>query len=191
MQSRMDPMKLTSHVNSPAINKSLVEYAERKFRQLVSGLSKFEQQIGLSMIHDWYRNERKQQVIEKWKQPKTNTDVKAAKLTILHYNIRHFYSNQCDLLDMITHRIPMIISLNEFGSPIPEKTIKQLLFSYNIVMKAGTNSHGGVVLAINKKLNEIPINSPESNIVAAEITINDETFIIASIYSPRNEKLSL
>ncbi|CAF1530324.1 unnamed protein product [Adineta ricciae] len=97
----------------------------------------------------------------------------------------------CDLLDMITHHIPMIISLNELGSPIPEKTIKQLLFSYNIVMKAGTNSYGGVVLAINKKLNAIPINSPEPNIVAAETTINDETFIIASIYSPRNEKLSL
>ncbi|CAF4829068.1 unnamed protein product, partial [Rotaria magnacalcarata] len=72
---------------------------------------------------------------------------------------------------------PSIISLNELGSLVPEKIIKRLLFSYNVYTKEGTNSHGGVVLAVNKRLKSHLVEINEPNVIAARITIENEQFI--------------
>ncbi|CAF1927041.1 unnamed protein product [Rotaria magnacalcarata] len=86
---------------------------------------------------------------------------------------------------------PSIISLNELGSLVPEKIIKRFLFSYNVYTKEGTNSHGGVVLAVNKRLKSHLVEINEPNVIAARITIENEQFIAASIYSPPKEPLPL
>ncbi|CAF4851787.1 unnamed protein product, partial [Rotaria sp. Silwood2] len=86
---------------------------------------------------------------------------------------------------------PTIISLNELGTCVPDKIIKQLLFSYNIFTNKGTNPHGGVVLAIDKRLNAIQLKIEELNIVAVQLIIKNQTYAIVSIYSPPNESLPL
>jgi hypothetical protein len=92
---------------------------------------------------------------------------------------------------MINAFSPSIISLNELGTNVPKKTIAQLLYSDNIFSKEGTNSHGGVVLAVDKRIlcQHIDINQP--NIVAVRIRIEDQQFDVASIYSLPAEKLPL
>ncbi|CAF4905657.1 unnamed protein product [Rotaria sp. Silwood1] len=92
---------------------------------------------------------------------------------------------------MVTQYNPTIISLNELGTHVPDKTIKQLLFSYNIFTNKGTNPHGGVVLAIDKKLNSIQIKIDQLNIVAVQLIIKNQTYAIVSTYSPPNEPLHL
>ncbi|CAF4797729.1 unnamed protein product [Rotaria sp. Silwood1] len=92
---------------------------------------------------------------------------------------------------MVTQYNPTIISLNELGTHVPDKTIKQLLFSYNIFTNKGTNPHGGVVLAIDKKLNSIQIKIDQLNIVAVQLIIKNQTYAIVSTYSPPNEPLPL
>ncbi|CAF4534831.1 unnamed protein product, partial [Rotaria sp. Silwood2] len=110
---------------------------------------------------------------------------------MLHYNVRYFYSNQADLIDMVNVYYPSIISLNELGTVIPDKIIKQLLFSYNVYTKQGTNPHGGVVLAIDKRLKCELMDVNEPNTIAALVTIERQQFIVASIYSPPTEQLPL
>ena len=78
-----------------------------------------------------------------------NIDELSSCLTLLHFNIFHFYSNQTDLVSIVQKHSPTI---NELGTVVPTKTIKQSLFSYNIYKVEGTNSHDGVVLAIDKKV---------------------------------------
>ena len=112
-------------------------------------------------------------------------------LSLLHYNIRNFYSNQADLLDMVSSLSPSIISLNELGTVVPVKTIKQLLFSYQVYATEGTNAHGGAVLAIEKRLKPLPMEINDLNMVAAEITIESRSFVVASVYSPPTERLPL
>ncbi|CAF0858251.1 unnamed protein product [Adineta steineri] len=105
--------------------------------------------------------------------------------------MRSFYSNQDDLKEMISDNCPAIISLNELGTVIPNKLIKQLFFSYNIYTKEGTNSHGGVVLAVDKKLKCHLIDMNEPNIIAVQTLINNKEYVIASIYSPPAERLPI
>ncbi|CAF3649281.1 unnamed protein product [Rotaria socialis] len=105
--------------------------------------------------------------------------------------MRHFYSNQVNLVEIVNTISPTIISLNELGTVVPAKTIEQLLFSCNVYVKEGTNYHGGVVLATDKKLKCQPISIDEPNIVAVRVIIEDQLFIVASIYSPPTEALPL
>ena len=86
---------------------------------------------------------------------------------------------------------PAIISLNELGTSIPEKVIKQSLFSCNVYVKEGTNSHGGVVLAIDKKLKSIALDINEPNVIAARIMLKAHQIVIASVYSPPTERVPL
>ena len=124
---------------------------------------------------------------QQYKQPK----ITSKYLTLLHYNIRSFYSNQVELVEMINMYAPAIISLNELGTSIPEKVIKQSLFSYNVYVKEGTNSHGGVVLAIDKKLKSIALDINEPNVITARIMLKAHQIVIASVYSPPTERVPL
>ncbi|CAF4285393.1 unnamed protein product [Rotaria sp. Silwood2] len=54
-----------------------------------------------------------------------------------------------------------------------------------------TNPHGGVVLAVDKKLNSIQIKIDQLNIVAVQLIIKNQTCAIVSIYSPPNELLPI
>ncbi|CAF3117250.1 unnamed protein product [Rotaria socialis] len=105
--------------------------------------------------------------------------------------MRNFFSDQCELLDIVVQYNPTIISLNELGTNVPDKIIKQRLFSYNIFSNKGTNSHGGVVLTVDKKLNTIQLKLDQLNIVAVQIILKNQIYAIVSIYSPPNETLSL
>ncbi|CAF4894448.1 unnamed protein product, partial [Rotaria sp. Silwood2] len=53
------------------------------------------------------------------------------------------------------------------------------------------NPHGGVVLAIDKRLKAIQLKIEELNIVAVQLIIKNQTYAIVSIYSPPNESLPL
>jgi UTP:GlnB (protein PII) uridylyltransferase len=80
------------------------------------------------------------ELIVRWLQNYHEPKSALIPLSILQYNIRYFYSNQYELLDMIIRYNLTIISLNELGTIIPRKTLEKLLFSYNIFMKQGSNN---------------------------------------------------
>ncbi|CAF1600172.1 unnamed protein product [Rotaria magnacalcarata] len=92
---------------------------------------------------------------------------------------------------MISQHNPTVISLNELGTIVSDKTIKQLLFSYNIFRSKGTNSHGGAVLTVDKKPNALPLNIHQLNCVAFQVIVKNQTYVLASIYSPPNEPVPL
>jgi hypothetical protein len=47
------------------------------------------------------------------------------------------------------------------------------------------------VLAVDKKLNAIPLNIDQLNTVAVHVIIKNKTYTVASIYSPPNEPVPL
>ena len=110
-------------------------------------------------------------------------------LSLLHFNIRHFYSDQADLVDMLNINCSSTISISELGTVVPDKTIKRLLFSYNICINKGSNTYGGVVLGIDKKLMSHSIEVDEPNIVTARVTVASNQILVASIYSPPTEQI--
>ncbi|CAM2708417.1 unnamed protein product [Rotaria socialis] len=158
---------------------------------MCSNLSKFQKKTSRAAFNEWNNTANKRKVINKWLQNENQPITQTTPLSILHYNIRYFYSNQSELLDIISRFNPMIISLNELGTYVSEKAIKQHLFSYNIFTSRGTNSHGGVVLAIDKKFNVIQLDINELNIIAVQLIYNNQTYLIVSTYSPPQEPLPL
>ncbi|CAF2070985.1 unnamed protein product [Rotaria magnacalcarata] len=137
----------------------------------------------------WARNI--QDLSNSWQQQYHQPEFPSTALSVLHYNIRYFYSNQSDLIDMVNVYYPSIVSINELGTVVPNKIIKQLLFSYNVYTKEGTNPHGGVVLAIDKRLKCELMDINEPNIIAVQVTIEQQHFVVASIYSPPTDQLPL
>jgi hypothetical protein len=137
----------------------------------------------------WCRN--LQELAIRWQPTDILPSPPPTSLSLLHYNIRNFYSNQAELLEMVSSLSPPIISLNELGTVVPIKTIKQLLFSYQVYATEGTNAHGRAVLAIEKGLKPLPIEISDLNMVAAKVTIDCRSFVVASVYSPPTERLPL
>jgi len=167
------------------------KYAELslQFEKLNTNTSSFQLNPGLSILEEWCWTRSRDELIDNWLQQYMEPNSSSIPLSLLHYNIQYFYSNQYALIDMIHKYKPSIISLNELGAVTPQKALEKLLFSYNIFMKEGSNTHGGVVLAIDKKLKAVPIELPQSNIVAVTLINGYKSYTIASIYSPPNEPL--
>jgi hypothetical protein len=167
-----------------------IELSE-KLIPLLHNLSSHQIQLGLDVLQDFCWTRGLDELSHYWMQQYKQPESSSLGVSILHYNIRYFYSNQVDFIAMVEVNSPTIISLNELGTCVPDKTIKQLLFSYNVFKKDGTNSHGGAVIAIDKRIKcqQIEINEP--NMVAVRIIINDQQVVVASIYSPPKEQLPL
>ena len=167
-----------------------VELSE-KLLPLLYDLFSRQKQIGLTTLQDCCWTWNMDDLSKYWQQQYCQPKISSSCLSLLHYHIQYFYSNQADLIEMVNLYSPTIISLNELSTLIPDKIIEQLLFSYNVYTKKGTNSHGGVVLAVDKKLKSQLIEIDELNVLAARITIESQQFVVTSIYSPPTEQLPL
>jgi hypothetical protein len=73
-------------------------------------------QLALNILEEWCWTYPRQTLFDKWQLLHQQPQPTTSNLTLLHYNIRNFYSNQCDLLDIIEKYNPLIISLNELGT---------------------------------------------------------------------------
>lgn len=158
---------------------------------LMHDLSIHQRQIGSEILSEFCSARNSQEVTILWEQECRHPIVQSKPMTIIHYNIRHFYANQVDLVDLIDQHSPSIVSINELGTLIPKRTIQRLLFSYNIFLKEGTNPHGGAVLAIDKKLSCEQIETNLPNMIAVRTGIKEQQYVVASIYSPPTEDLPL
>ncbi|CAF2101844.1 unnamed protein product, partial [Rotaria magnacalcarata] len=92
---------------------------------------------------------------------------------------------------MITQYDSYVISINELGTDVPLKTIKKLLFSYDVFKAQGSNSHGGVVVAVAKQLHAKGVDQHQPNIITVSLSINVKPYTITSVYSPPTEALPL
>ncbi|CAF4437595.1 unnamed protein product [Rotaria socialis] len=161
---------LNHYYHQSTVNNTDIPNSNKNYLPLLYDLSEHQKQIAFETLQECCWTWKSDELSNFWQnqhcQPKTPVNW----LSLLHYNIRYFNSNQADLIDMVHSFSPSIISLNELE---------------------GTNSHGGVVLAVNKRLKSYLIEINEPNVIAARITIENEQFIVASIYSPPTEPLPL
>jgi hypothetical protein len=184
-------MALHNNSSSPQFNIYKFTELVEKLTPLIHELSDHQKQIGIETLQDCCFARNVQELSISWQQQYCQPKIPSSCFSILHYNIRYFNSNQADLIEMVNVFSPTIISLNELGSVIPKKIIKQLLFSYNVYQNEGTNSHGGVVLAVDKRLKCQRIEINEPNLIAVRIIIDGQQWVVASIYSPPSEQLPL
>ena len=181
-----------NEVTPPAqLNIYKQENLTNKILKLLDSASKFQTNLALSVLHDWSWTRPRKALIASWADQYKSPLPPSKSLSLLQYNIQHFYANQCDLVDMIEQHAPSIISLNELGTKIPPKTIQRLLFAYSVYQQSGTNPHGGTVLVIDKCLKAEQITIADPNIAAALVQTNGKMFVIASVYLPPTEPLPL
>jgi hypothetical protein len=147
--------------------------------------------LAVEILEEWCWTYPRQTLFTNWESQNQHHHFCDNNLTLLHYNIRNFYSNQCELLDMIERYNPNLISLNELGTQVPTTVIKKLLFSYDIFQAAGSNPHGGVVVAVDKLFNARAIDLNQPNIISILLSINQKTYTFTSVYSPPTEAIPL
>ena len=150
--------------------------------------------LALEIIEEWCWTYSRDTLFDQWQNHYNQPQSDIINLSLLHYNIRTFYTNQCDLLDMIQKYNPHVISINELGTNVSLNTIKKLLFSYDVFKAQGSNTHGGVVIAVEKQLHARLIDHQhqhQPNIITVLLTCNNKSFAITSVYSPPTEPLPL
>lgn len=184
---------MATDITSPSAQLNIYKFEEmsNKLLPLQHSSSKFQTNLALSILQDLSWTQPRKSLINYWAEKYKPPLAPSKCFSVLQYNIQYFYSNQCDLVDMVSEYSPTIISLNELGTTIPPKIIQNILFSYNIFYQIGTNAHGGVVLAIDKKLKAVPLNIVNPNVVAALVYVKDDPVVIASVYSPPTESLPI
>src|ERR1700679_3236187 len=125
-------MSLTINSTPQQFNKYKYYELLDMFLPLVHDLPHRHKQIGLETLYDCCWTLNRQELSNYWQQQYKEPKLSSRLLSVLHYNIRSFYSNQADLIEMVNVNSPTIISLNELGTMVPNKIIKQLLYTYNI-----------------------------------------------------------
>ncbi|CAF4442034.1 unnamed protein product [Rotaria sp. Silwood2] len=148
--------------------------------------------IALEIIEEWCWTYPRPILFAKWQAHQQHPQENNSNLSLLHYNIRNFYANQGDLLSMIEDYNPHIISINELGTDVPLSTIKKLLFSYDVFKVQGSNTHGGVVIAVDKQFHATAVHDQhQTNIITLLLSINNKSYTVTSVYSPPTEPLPL
>lgn len=143
-----------------------------KLNQQLHGFSSHQKRIALDTVNDLCWTRSFDDITSLWQKQHQQPSCTFNCLSLLHFNIFHFYSNQADLVSIIQKYSPTIISLNELGTVVPTKTIKQLLFSYKVYAREGTNPHGGVILAVDKRWPSYQIEVDVDNIQSIPNLIN-------------------
>jgi hypothetical protein len=91
-----------------------------KLLPLMHDLSRQQKRIGLEALSDCCWTLNRQELSSYWCQQYQEPKLSFSWFSLLHFNIRHFYSNQADLIEMVNVYCPAIISLNELGTVVPE-----------------------------------------------------------------------
>ncbi|CAF1041604.1 unnamed protein product [Didymodactylos carnosus] len=154
-----------------------------------NGMTKLQIDLGLSIVQELCWTQSREKLTKTWIDQYYQPESQYTQFSLLQYNMRNFYSNQSDLLSIISEFHSSVVSLNELGTVIPLKTVQKTLFSYNVYLKEGSNTHGGAVLATDKTLHAVPLNIDTPNVVAALVSCKEKTFTIASFYSPPDEPI--
>jgi hypothetical protein len=92
-------------------------------------LSNHQKQIGIETLRDCCWTRSIQNLSCYWQQHFRQPEISSNCLSLLHYNIRHFYSNQVELVDIVNAFAPTIISLNELGTNVPKKSQECMVYS--------------------------------------------------------------
>src|ERR1700722_15344391 len=176
----------------------MIQFNSYKFIQLKQNLETLtghwkdrDRKRAIEILEEWCWTYSRQDLFAKWLHQHQQPQANVKTLSVLHYNIRNFYTNQCDLLDMVEKHNPHIISLNELGTEVPINVIKKVLFSYDIFKGQGSNSHGGVVVSVDKKLKAKANDHQQPNINTVCLFANKKSYIFTSVYSPPTENLPL
>jgi hypothetical protein len=74
-----------------------------RFERLMAEETKFQKDLGLATLKEWCQTGEKAEVLTKWTKQNGQPKPSAIPLSILHFNIRSFYSNQHDLVQTDDH----------------------------------------------------------------------------------------
>ena len=182
---------MTSNNSNIQFNNYKYTELSHQYEKLCTSTSSFQLKLGLSVLEEWCWTYSRDVLIDQWLQQYKQPNSSSIFLSVLHFNIRYFYSNRYELIDMIDKYTPSVICLNELGAITPQRVLEKLMFSYNVFIKEGTNTHGGAVIAIDKKIKAVPIDIPQANIVAVTLNNGHKTYTIVSVYSPPHEPLPI
>ena len=106
-------MQSPINIKTPSLQFNKYKYGElsEKLLPLLYGLSTHQQQMGLDAMYEWSWTWDIDELSSFWQQQYKQPKITSKYLTLLHYNIRSFYSNQVELVEMIICMLPQLFLL--------------------------------------------------------------------------------
>ncbi|CAF4516232.1 unnamed protein product, partial [Rotaria socialis] len=95
------------------------------------------------------------------------------------------------LLDNVS--CPIVVLNGTYHTEAAAKSFSKHFNNYNIYSQEGTNSFGGVLIAVHRSIpvQQVDVFMKVPNIIALDIGSSHDKFQLATCYSPPNEKLPI
>ncbi|CAF2267027.1 unnamed protein product, partial [Rotaria magnacalcarata] len=160
-------------------------------------LSQKQQNIFTEIMREWTTTPILDDLLSKWEKRSkiTNNMMQmASELKIMLLNVSSLSLYLADiflLLDNIS--CPIVVLNGTHHTEAAAKSFSKHFNNYNIYSQEGTNSFGGVLIAVHRSIpvQQVDVFKKVPNIIALDIGRSHDKFQLATCYSPPNEKLPI
>jgi hypothetical protein len=189
-------MNLDVHEFSPS-NETGTRATNNDAEHLLSTLLKTDFQLltAQSILHEWNTATTLSALTRAWSTRHANQPIERNRFSLLLYNISSLRIHLEDIIDYISASYPNIWALTglHFNNDANYPLASYFKSRYTIYYQHGSNSFGGVCLAIAR---EVPHRiAPEfnniDNLIAADVFDSNKTYTVAVVYSPPTEEVPI
>ena len=148
-----------------------------------------------SILQEWSTSTRLSSLTREWSIKHENRSIERNGFSLLLYNIRSLRMHLEDLIDYISPSYPVICALTglHFNDDVNYQLSSHFKSRYTIYYQQGSNSFGGVCLAIAR---EVPHRlvfefHDVNNLIAADVFNSNKKYTVAVLYSPPSEEVPI
>jgi hypothetical protein len=148
-----------------------------------------------SILHEWNSSTTLSSLTHKWSIKHENRSIERNALSLLLYNISSLLMHLEDLIEHISASYTNIWALTglHFNDDVNYQLTSYFKSRYTIYYQNGSNSFGGVCLAIAR---EVPHRIASefnniNNLIAVDVFNSNKKYTVAVVYSPPSEEVPI
>ena len=155
----------------------------------------FQRETARSIIHEWNTATTLSALTREWSIKHENRSIERNGFSLLLYNISSLQMHLEDLIEHISASYPNIWALTglHFNNDANYQLASYFKSRYTIDYQHGSNSFGGVYLAIAR---EVPHRITSefnhiNNLIATDVFNSNKKYTVAVVYSPPSEEVPI
>jgi hypothetical protein len=148
-----------------------------------------------SILHEWNSSTTLSSLTREWSIKHENRSIERNGFSLLLYNISSLRMNLEDLIGYISTSYPNIWALTglHFNDDANYQLASYFKSRYTIYYQHGSNSFGGVCLAIAREVPHRIVSQFNNinNVIVADVFNSNKKYTVAVVYSPPSEEVPI
>ena len=144
-----------------------------------------------SILHEWNTATTLSALTREWSSRHENRPTERNSFSLVLYNISSLQTHLEDVIDYVSESYPSIWALTRlhFNDEVNYQLASHFKSRYTIYYQQGSNSFGGVCLAIAREVPHRIVSEfhDVNNLIAADVFNKNKKYTVAVVYSPPSE----